>query len=89
MNFNNQEIKTNTLVKFQSGANNCANIVRDRSQTWHGEKGVDSGAVAFDNGVKEEGVVAKEGREREGGREGIAIDLKREEVVFVQLGRLS
>lgn len=45
--------------------------------------------VAFDNGVKEEGVVAKEGREREGGREGSATDLKREEVVFVQLGRLS
>lgn len=44
--------------------------------------------VALDERGGEEEMVVGEGREREG-REGSAIDLKREEGVFVRLGRLS
>lgn len=50
-------------IKFQSEANQLCHITQDKSPSCHT---VDSGVAAFVEGVRE--VVAKEGRERQGGK---------------------
>lgn len=61
------DLQFNMRIQFQSEANQLCHIARDKRQSCHA---VDSGVAAFVEGVKEGGVVAKEGRERQGGREG-------------------
>lgn len=74
-NVNNQENKYEQAFHISVIRKQLFHTVRDRSLSWHWKREAERKRTRW--------------RKGEGGREGSAIDLEREEGVFVQLGRLS